>query len=96
MSALRTGIIGIGISVNHAAALQAIPGVDLVGVDDIEPDRAAAFGAWFATPRHAPDLDSFLASGPDAVTVPVTPRSAVATIRVIEPVLASADPKGES
>ncbi|GAA0894995.1 MULTISPECIES: Gfo/Idh/MocA family oxidoreductase [Streptomyces violaceusniger group] len=28
--------------------------------------------------------------------VPVTTRSAVATIRMIEPVLASADPKGES
>ncbi|MBI0380899.1 hypothetical protein JBE27_32715 [Streptomyces albiflaviniger] len=28
--------------------------------------------------------------------VPVTTRSAVATIRVIEPVLASADPEGES
>ncbi|MGR3934214.1 hypothetical protein [Streptomyces sp. BRA346] len=40
MSALRTGIIGTGIAVNHAAALQAIPGVGLVGVDDIEPDRA--------------------------------------------------------
>ncbi|EXU67313.1 hypothetical protein Z951_15255 [Streptomyces sp. PRh5] len=96
MSALRTGVIGTGIAVHHAAALQAIPGVDLVGVDDIEPDRAVAFGAWFAIPRHAPDPESFLASGPDAVTLPVAPRSAVATIRVIEPVLASAGPEGAS
>lgn len=42
MSALRTGIIGTGIAVNHAAALQAVPGVDLVGVDDIEPVLASA------------------------------------------------------
>ncbi|WP_275559368.1 hypothetical protein [Streptomyces sp. 5-6(2022)] len=42
MSTLRTGIIGTGIAVNHAAALQAIPGVDLVGVDDIEHVLASA------------------------------------------------------
>ncbi|MEU8874495.1 hypothetical protein AB0D24_25795 [Streptomyces javensis] len=42
MSALRTGIIGAGIAVNRAAALQAIPGVDLVGIDDIEPVLASA------------------------------------------------------
>ncbi|WP_413098347.1 hypothetical protein [Streptomyces sp. Inha503] len=42
MSALRTGIIGTGIAVNHAAALQAIPGVDLMSVDDIEPVLASA------------------------------------------------------
>ncbi|GAA2352452.1 hypothetical protein [Streptomyces violaceusniger] len=42
MSALRTGIIGTGIPVNHAAALRAVPGVDPVGVDDIEPVLASA------------------------------------------------------
>lgn len=42
MSAPRTGIVGTGISVDHAAALQAIPGVDLAGVDDIEPVLAPA------------------------------------------------------
>ncbi|NEW73687.1 Gfo/Idh/MocA family protein [Streptomyces rhizosphaericus] len=70
MSALRTGIVGTGkIAVNHAMALQAIPGVDLVGVSDVEPDRAAAFAARFGIAGHDPDPESFLSSGLDAITV---------------------------
>ncbi|WP_281048148.1 hypothetical protein [Streptomyces himastatinicus] len=42
MSALRTGTIGTGIAVNHAAALRAIPGVGLVGAVLVSADPEGA------------------------------------------------------
>ena len=70
MSTLRVGIVGTGkIAVNHAAALQGIDGVELAGVHDLDPARAAAFAARFGVARHEPDLETFLSSGLDVVTV---------------------------
>ncbi|WP_445519855.1 hypothetical protein [Streptomyces sp. NEAU-174] len=73
----------------------AIAGLEAVTVCTPRPSHGRVV---VAAHRHA----SYVLCGELAASprkngpVPVTTRSAVATIRVIEPVLASADPEGES
>ena len=74
--ALRFGIIGCGaIAVNHATALQSLPGVTVVAVVDTDAARAREFAARFGIPAAFDDVESALASGLDAVTV-CTPHPA--------------------
>jgi UDP-N-acetyl-2-amino-2-deoxyglucuronate dehydrogenase len=43
MAALRAAVVGCGnVAGNHAAAYRDLPGVDLVAVTDVDPERAAA------------------------------------------------------
>ena len=47
---LRIGIVGCGsIARSHVLAYRANPRAELVGVDDIDPDRADAFAAMYGT-----------------------------------------------
>ena len=74
--AIRFAIIGCGaIAVNHAIALQALPGVTVDAVVDTDATRAREFAARFGIPRAFDDVDAALASGLDAVTV-CTPHPA--------------------
>ena len=66
----RVGIIGCGkIAINHAAALQRIPEVELVACTDVDGERAAAFAADHGIARSYGDVGKMLTSGLDAVTV---------------------------
>lgn len=68
-STLRAAVVGCGnVAGNHAAAYRALPGVELVGCCDVDPERAAAFAARHGIGRATGDLDALL-GGVDLVSV---------------------------
>src|SRR5262245_61007816 len=70
MTRLRMGVVGVGhLGQHHARNLAAMPGVDLVGVADVNRDRAAAVAAKCAT--RAVDDYRLLVDSIDAVTIAV-------------------------
>lgn len=70
VDALRVGIVGCGmISRNHIEAFQATPGVDLVGVSDINLARAQAQAQKHDIPAAFGALDDMLVQGLDIVSV---------------------------
>lgn len=80
---LPVGVIGVGaLGRHHARHLAAFHGVDLVGVHDTDPARAAAVAAEFGTTAY-PDLDELL-QRVRAVTIAVpTPAHAVVGLRAL-------------
>lgn len=67
---LRVGIVGCGrIAGNHARAFGAVPGVEVVGCMDTDPQRARAFAAEHDLAVAAGDFETLVAAGLDAVTV---------------------------
>ena len=67
---VRVGIIGCGkIAINHVMALQGITGVTVVGVCDVDVDRARQFADEYGIPEATADTDSLFALSLDAVTV---------------------------
>jgi len=73
---MRLGILGCGrIAANHAAALRAIAGVDLVAVADVDADRAREFARRHGVPLAYTDPEELFGAGLDAVTV-CTPHQA--------------------
>lgn len=69
---VRTGVVGVGkMGRHHARVYSELPGVDLVGVADVDTDRAAEVAAEFDT--AARDRDTLLART-DAVSVVVPTR----------------------
>lgn len=70
----RAGMIGAGnICEFHVAAVRALPDVELVGVVDLDPQRAAAFAEKFGVKTFA-SLDELVAAGANVVHV-LTPPS---------------------
>lgn len=68
--ALRTGVVGVGrLGAEHARILAALPGSRLVGVHDLDGERAAAVGARAGCPA-IPELEALLDAA-DAVVVAV-------------------------
>ena len=67
---LRAGVVGCGnIAGNHAAALRALPGIELVGCADVDPDRAARFAAEHGVAHPVRSVDALLELRLDLVTV---------------------------
>ena len=70
MSALRTAVVGVGYLGNfHAQKYAALPDVELVGVVDSDPDRAAQIAAALGTTPHVDHRE--LIGRVDAVSVVV-------------------------
>jgi len=60
---LKTAIVGCGkVSTTHALAYQALPNSELVGVCDVAPERAKAFGDKFKVTSYT-DLAEMLKQG---------------------------------
>lgn len=73
METCRIGVVGAGgVAARHVRTLGGMPDVEVVGVTDVEPARAAAFGRELGVPPVT-DLDALLGRGPDAVYVCVPP-----------------------
>ncbi|GII81839.1 oxidoreductase [Sphaerisporangium rufum] len=66
---MRYGVIGCGrIHRNHAQAALAVEGVELVGVSDVDEERAATSGREWNVPFYT-DYREMLAAGVDAVGI---------------------------
>lgn len=72
-SICRIGFVGSGgVAQRHAQVLSGFADVELVAVTDVDPERAATFGADHGAPA-VPDVDALLAHGLDAAYVCVPP-----------------------
>jgi len=75
----RAGIVGAGlISEYHVAAIQALADVELVGVHDVDPSRAAARAKEWSTTAY-PSLEALVDAGANVIHV-LTPPSAHAPV----------------
>ena len=74
---LRVGIIGTGWVARdrHIPSFQSIPGVEVVGVYDRNPDRARAVADQFGIDLVARERDELLAAQLDAVSIATSPWS---------------------
>lgn len=71
----RAGMIGVGnICEFHVAAVRALPDVELVGVVDVDPARAAAFAAKHQVTVY-PSLAALVAAGANVIHVLTPPSS---------------------
>lgn len=72
MESVRVGVVGVGhLGVHHARVYSEILGTKLVGVVDVEPDRAQAVADNLGVPAYS-DLDRFLdETRPDALSIVV-------------------------
>jgi predicted dehydrogenase/nucleoside-diphosphate-sugar epimerase len=71
----RVGLVGAGaIAEHHVAALRRVPGVELVGVTDLDAGRARAFAEKHGTRAHA-SLEALREAGADVVHVLTPPDS---------------------
>src|SRR5215470_6492718 len=78
---LRAGMVGAGnICEFHVAAVKAIPGVELVGITDLDAARAQANAEKWGTTALA-DLDALVAAGANVIHV-LTPPSAHAKVAI--------------
>ena len=69
---MRIGLIGAGrIGAFHAATLKDIPAVEQVVVTDVDTDRAALVAKELEI-EHAPDIDTLLGRGLDALVIAAT------------------------
>lgn len=70
---LRAGIVGAGgVAARHAATLRELGDVEIVGVTDLDPARAAALGAEHDAPA-CPDVEALLGQRLDAAWVCLPP-----------------------
>ena len=60
MGELKAAVIGLGVGEQHAEAFAEHPGSRLVGVCDLDPDRAARVAQRFGVPAHTTDADRLL------------------------------------
>ena len=71
----RVGLVGAGgIAPHHVAALRNLPSVELVGVTDVDPERARALAERLGTRAH-PSLAALREAGADVVHVLTPPET---------------------
>ncbi len=79
-SLLRAAVIGLGsMGANHARVLADLPGIDLVGVADSDPERTAQATARRTFPGFNSVAGLLRATQPDLVTIAVPTRAHAAT-----------------
>ena len=82
MSRFRVGVIGAGyVSAHHLRALGALASVEVVGIADLDMDRAQAVAKAFNLPAAFGSVKELLAAGPDAVHI-LTPPAAHAAVAI--------------
>jgi len=83
---IRVGVIGAGAwGAMHVRAYSQHPSAELVGICDLDSQRAEKLARQHGVPRHFDAVDALLAEGLDAVSI-ATPDTAH-----LEPVLAAAE-----
>ncbi len=70
MKEFRTGLVGCGLfGESHLSALQAVPGVAVAAVFDLDVGRASSLAAQYQVPIVARSLEELLAAGVEVVHV---------------------------
>ncbi|HUB77935.1 MAG TPA: NAD-dependent epimerase/dehydratase family protein [Bryobacteraceae bacterium] len=73
---VRVGLVGAGyVSTYHARALRSLPFVEIVGIADLDEDRAAVLAQQFAIPRVFPSLRAMAEVQPHVVHILTPPAS---------------------
>ncbi len=76
MSKFKVGIIGAGyVSAHHLRALKSIPSVQVVGIADLDLDKAKVVAKMFQLPGAYGSVEELLASGVDVIHVLTPPAS---------------------
>ena len=79
-SRVKVGLVGGGyVSTYHARALRSLPFVEIVGIADLDHDRAARVAAQFDIPRVYPSLQAMAEAGPKVIHI-LTPPSTHAAL----------------
>jgi predicted dehydrogenase/nucleoside-diphosphate-sugar epimerase len=74
MTSFKVGIVGAGyVSGHHLRALKALPQVQVIGIADLDFDRAQAVAQRFNIPGAYKSVEELLASRPDVVHVLTPP-----------------------
>lgn len=82
MATFKVGVVGAGyVSGHHLRALNSLSQVQVVGIADLDLDRAQAVAKSFKIPRVYSSVDELLASGVDVVHV-LTPPAFHAAIAI--------------
>ena len=55
---IRAGVIGLGVGEAHIRSYQAIEGVEVAAICDIDPDRLATIGDRYEIARRSADFRS--------------------------------------
>ena len=63
MRELRAGVIGLGVGEAHLRAYQAIPGVEVAAICDIDPARLDEIGDRYGVARRGPDYRAITEAG---------------------------------
>jgi len=72
----RVGLVGAGyVAEFHVKALRRLPQVQLVGVTDLDPERARAFAKQFGIATTYPSLEAMAKAGLDVVHVLTPPHA---------------------
>jgi predicted dehydrogenase/nucleoside-diphosphate-sugar epimerase len=83
---VKVGLVGAGyVSTYHARALRSLPFVEIVGLADLDQERAAALAEQFQIPRVYPSLQAMAEAQPKVIHILTPPGShAVLALEALE------------
>jgi predicted dehydrogenase/nucleoside-diphosphate-sugar epimerase len=80
-SKVKVGLVGAGyVSAHHARALRGLPFVEIVGIADLDGERARKLAEQFAIPRVYPSLQAMAEARPDVIHVLTPPATHAALV----------------
>src|SRR5437899_748897 len=72
----RVGLVGAGyVSAYHARALRSLPFIEIIGIADLDKERAGKIAQEFAIPRVYPSLEAMSETRPDVIHILTPPGS---------------------
>jgi 2-alkyl-3-oxoalkanoate reductase len=72
----RVGLVGAGyVAAHHARALRSLPFVEIVGIADLDAERAGKLAQQFNIPRVYPSLQAMAEARPDVIHILTPPSS---------------------
>ena len=78
---VRVGLVGAGyVSAHHARALRSLPFVEIVGIADLDAERARKVAKEFAIPQVYPSLKAMAEARPEVIHVLTPPSSHAALV----------------
>jgi predicted dehydrogenase len=82
MKAIKVGLVGAGyVSAHHLRALKSLDSIEIVGIADLNFERAKSVAARFGVARACPQVEELYALSPEAVHI-LTPPSSHAALAI--------------